>query len=397
MTIGPEVEILELTEDSMAESIYALGSYAFHPSPQFQDKESRIETIRGRKGVRYFAAVQAGQSLAGAAGTRMTQNIRGKIFPACGIWGVATLPQARRKGYCRSAMVSLLKALREDGCVYSNLHPFRESFYGRMGYINLNQPKIARFSPQSLSSLLYKDLPGEVELVLIGDGFEQFREYLFSLQPSIHGMAIFDYGEPQRAAQNRSWLLKALIDGKLAGLMLYDMRGEEITKFQLRAQRFYYNNSLARYLLLNWIARHIDQADRVELWLPSWEYPETWYEDMQVQTEPLFVCPMGRVLDLTRLDGLPVGNGTFKAKIIDPFCPWNEGTWQFSGRDGVLKVSSAQIADCELSIQALTALVYGVNDPDDFSIRGWGNPSSMVQQVMREMFPRQVVHLHEMF
>jgi hypothetical protein len=54
-------------------------------------------------------------------------------------------------------------------------------------------------------------------------------------------------------------------------------------------------------------------------------------------------------------------------------------------------------ADCNLTIQALAALVYGTHDPEDFAIRGWGNPSPEVQAVMREMFPPMQPHLHEYF
>jgi hypothetical protein len=45
----------------------------------------------------------------------------------------------------------------------------------------------------------------------------------------------------------------------------------------------------------------------------------------------------------------------------------------------------------------LTALVYGTHDPDDFAIRGWGDPSPAVQAAMRGVFPPLVPHLHERF
>ncbi len=63
----------------------------------------------------------------------------------------------------------------------------------------------------------------------------------------------------------------------------------------------------------------------------------------------------------------------------------------------MLHVSSAKDADCVLSIQALTALLYGTHDPGDFTFRGWGDPSLQVQETMRAMFPRMLPHMHEMF
>ena len=47
---------------------------------------------------------------------------------------------------------------------------------------------------------------------------------------------------------------------------------------------------------------------------------------------------MGRILDLTRLEGLPVGAGRFTARILDPMCPWNDGMWTFDGETGALQI-----------------------------------------------------------
>jgi len=103
------------------------------------------------------------------------------------------------------------------------------------------------------------------------------------------------------------------------------------------------------------------------------------------------------VLDVSKLTGLPVGVGKFSAQVSDALCPWNEGQWEFECVNGALQISAARRADCSLTIQGLSALVYGVNDPDDFTLRGWGNPQPGLQQVMRQMFPPRLPHLHEMF
>jgi hypothetical protein len=55
------------------------------------------------------------------------------------------------------------------------------------------------------------------------------------------------------------------------------------------------------------------------------------------------------------------------------------------------------VPDCELSIQGLSALVYGTQDPGDFAVRGWGDPSPEVQAAMRTLFPPATPHLHELF
>ena len=187
------------------------------------------------------------------------------------------------------------------------------------------------------------------------------------------------------------------MDGEIEGLMLYNLQGEEVAKFNFRAYRFYYKTSRGKYLLLDWITRHIDQADHAEIWLPPYEHPETWLADIQVRIESQVRAPMSRVLDVENIGGMKVGEGIFSARVSDPICPFNEDIWKFESVDGRLQVSKTEDADCELTIQGLTAMVFGTHDPQDFSLRDWGNPIPEIQSIMQEMFPRLYPFLHESF
>lgn len=397
-----QVTIRQVHDEEMLEVKYPLGTYAFTSSPPLPDKEEWKERVRHRQGVTCLAAYEDGAAVATVAYTAMTQNLRGALLGMGGVWGVSTHPAARRKGYSRQLMVRLLDAMRASGEPLSGLYPFRESFYERLGYVTLPQIRKAIFAPLTLAPLLEADLDGEVELVLIGDAYEAYRDYLRHMQQRTHGMAVFDVGDKVSAQRNRFWVALARVDDKVEGLMLYDLRGERETEFNLRATRFYYSTSRAKYLLLQWIARHIDQANRVELWLAPYELPETWLADMDVKVETAYFTPMGRVVDVAGIGargapGVQAGPGRFAALISDPLCPWNEGTWRFETVDGVLQVGPAKGADCVLGIQALAALVYGTHDPGDFCVRGWGDPSPQVQATMRTMFTRMLPHIHEIF
>lgn len=393
-----DTTIRRMPTDEMLGAMYPLTSYAFHSSPPFPDKEEWQETVRQREGVTYFALFEGDAAVATVASTAMTQQVRGANYNAGGIWGVVTHPAARRNGYSKRLMARLLAADREAGRPLSCLYPFRESFYDRLGYVTFPLPRTTKLTPSSLLPLLEKDLGGQVELMLIGDGYDTYRDYLYKLQRRVHGMGIFVHGQKAQAQKhNRSWLALAKVGGEPVGIMLYELKGEEVTKFTLRAYRFYYDTSQARYLLLQWIARHVDQVNEVEIWLPPFELPETWLADIRVNSESQIRAPMGRIVDVANIGGMHTGPGRFSACITDLVCPWNEGVWQFELVDGVLRVSASDAADCDLTIQALAALVYGTHDPDDFAIRGWGNPSLEVQAVMRSMFPPRLPYLHEYF
>ena len=106
---------------------------------------------------------------------------------------------------------------------------------------------------------------------------------------------------------------------------------------------------------------------------------------------------MSRVLDVERIAGMAVGNGSFSARIIDPLCPWNEGYWYFGSGDGKLEVTRTSRADCDLTIQGLTALVAGMHDPQDISLRDWGTSASEIQSIQRGMFPRMIPFMHDIF
>jgi hypothetical protein len=403
----PDIEIRRLEGDEKLEAMYSLNAYALHASPPLTNREEWNEIVRPRQGVTYCCLfdAEAGAPASGAASTAMIQNVRGKLFDAGGVWGVATAPAARRKGYCRQTLAAVLAASRDDGQVFSTLHPFRESFYERLGYVTFPLSRIARLAPSALTPLLSRDLGGRIELALIGDSYDAYRDYLARMRLRTHGMGFFVHPDWASANRNRFWLAQAMVGGEAVGLMLYDLKGEEETKFLFRAMRFYYETSQGRYLLLQWIARHVDQADRVELRLAPAEQPETWLADLGVKTESDIRAAMGRVLDVARLGGMAVGPGCFTAHISDPLCPWNEGAWRFESANGesansvlrVERVAAGEPSDCRLTIQGLTGLVYGTHDPGDFAIRGWGDPAPAVQAMMRAMFPAMIPHLHERF
>ena len=292
-----DITIRKLEGDEKLQVMYGLNAYAFFATPPLMNEQDWKEYVKLREGVTYLALFEDAKPVSGAAGTTMIQHVRGRLFDANGLWAVATAPGARRNGYCRSVIAQLLCALRDDGQVFSNLYPFRESFYERLGYVTFPLPRIAKLAPSALLPLMDQDLGGQVELMLIGDGFDIYRDYLSRLRQRTHGMAMFVIGDRAAAQRNRSWMALAKVQDELVGLMLYQIKGDQEThQFLFSAARFYYETSLGRYLLLQWIARHTDQASQAEIYLAPFEQPETWLSNRQVKTESQIRAPMGPYL-----------------------------------------------------------------------------------------------------
>jgi predicted acetyltransferase len=391
----PDSVILQLTGEKMYEALYMLNNYAFHASPPFPNKEEFFERMRQRE-VLYYACIEDGTTVAGAASGSLHQNVRGKIYPISGIWGVATHPAARRKGYSKNLIRQLLETEYTTGKVFTALHPFRDSFYERLGYVSMHLPRSVRFKTAALAPLVKMDLDGHCQLMLLSEGYEIYRDYLFAMQASVHGMALFDHSSKANI-RNDEWLLLVRRKGKLEGLMIYRLNGAEITHFTLCADRFLYRTSQAKYRMLGWMARHVDQAEYIEIRLTPYEYPETWLPDLDVKYDTAPVAPMVRVLNVVKLSGMHTNPGNFSATITDPLCPWNEKAWHFESTGGILQVSETKSADAMLPIQGLTALVFGSHDPEEFTYRCWGDPTPQQQEAMRSLFPRLIPYIHEWF
>jgi GNAT superfamily N-acetyltransferase len=394
----PNITIRKVEGQEMLDILYRLDSYAFQPNPPFPKREEWEGHIKSRVGTLYYALFEDGEGVAIASCPLMTQNVRGKVFMMGGVADVSTHPKARRKGYIRQLMRFIYQQLKDQGYPLSCLYPFRESFYQRLGYVTFPQSRKAIIKTADLAPLLKPEFGGETIFNSTDEGYDVYFDFTQEMQPNIHGMAVFRESQKAGAVKgNRNWVLQARVDGQLVGVMVYNLKGDQMMEYTLVARRFYYTTSQGKYLLLEWIARHIDQATQAEIWLPAYEQPNTWLTDLKPKLEPVFVAPMGRVLEVSEISGLETGPGSFRAAISDPDCPWNNGTWQFESRDGRLTVSPAKTTDCQLTIQGLSALVYGVSDPEDFALRGWGDPSPALINTLRTIFPPRLPYLHEFY
>jgi predicted acetyltransferase len=388
-----DVVIRRVEGEEILETAARLIDYSLRSSPPKRTADEGRASLAFMEKNTVLVLFEDGKPMATAFSIPMPHTVRGKIYKMGGIAGVASHPNGRRKGYAYGVVTKLLEADRESGYAFSGLYPFRESFYGRLGFVTYPQVKVTRFSPAQLAPVLRTDFGGEVEFLPHSEGLNAYIVFLEQHQPKVHGMARYSpEQEAYRFDRSPVWIALARVDGEVVGVMTY-----KIVEFggDLTSYYFYYRDPRGRYLLLQWLARHVDQVKEVELTLPPYEMPETWLPDLNVKIKTTdWVTPMARVLDVARIDGMHTGEGQFTARMIDPQCAWNNGVFRFETQDGLLSVSPASNADCELTINGLSALIYGTHDPEEFAFRGWGNPSVETQTVMRGMFPRMLAHMH---
>lgn len=369
-------------------------TFSSGPTPLAEAGAAR-DRLPYRSGDTTMIAAEAGVTLAAATAIPMRQNLRGLICPMAGLAGVVTQPAARRRGVMRDLLPRLLGEMRDGGCAVSTLYPFRPSFYERFGYTGLTQHRKVSFSPADLAPLLRADLPGEVSWQLITDGYDAYREYTGIFLTRQHGFAEFpEHRAVHIKEEGTCWLLTARIDGELAGALTYriERHGGELSAGALLT-----SGPLARTLLLQFLARYIDQVDTISMVIAPGEVPELWLTDLTFRTEtrtafPFPAAPMARVLSLPALAGLPVGGGRVLVEI--PGDPFLAGRYLLEGADGKLAVTRERgEPDAVLTSAGLAGLVYGVLDPAELALRGFGSAEGDAARALREMFPRRLPFL----
>ncbi|MGR6316632.1 GNAT family N-acetyltransferase [Micromonospora soli] len=395
------MRIRRLAAEERPTTSFPLQAYAFEASPMAPSRTEEFrEYLPYNAGNRTLVVEEDGSTTATASAIPMRQNLRGAVLPMAGLAGVATHPLARRRGHVRNLLHRLLDEVRAEGHALTALYPFRASFYERFGYVGLPRRRTAVFGPADLAPLLRAELPGEVVWERIGAGYDTWRGYTERCLRERHGFALFpDFRAVGQRDRDDRWLLSAVRDGETVGAVTYriDDHGGELIADDLLVSDPY-----ARASLLQFFARHVDQVDRISLRLPADELPELWLTDLAVHVEarvsrPGSPAPMARLLSLDALTGLPTGAGRVRVELVGD--RWLAGSHLLDGATGKLELlpgdstAVGSVPTATLTAAGLSALAYGVLDPAEVAIRGFGEVPADAAAELRQLFPRELPYL----
>lgn len=404
--------IRAVSGEELLTTAYPLWAYAFQSSPVPDETVERWRTElasgEGEDDPRVnLVAFGGGEAEAVVGGISMRHNVRGSVFPMVGISGVATHPKARRRGHVRTLLTQMHEQMRDSGHVLSTLYPFRQSFYERFGYVGFPKPRDIRLEARGLERMLRVEVPGEVSIHRIGEVFDDYYSLLQTLLGERHGFSVFTRaGTVGVAKENKHWIALARHDGEIVGALLYRTNGfgEELQGRQLLTR-----GPIGRTLLLQWLARHHDQYSSFTFELPPDERPDLWYVDLAYDDQtkvsgPNHSAPMGRVLSVPGLAGIATGSARATIEVVDD--PFVAGTWTLDGRGGTLEVASGSAsggngagtgATARLTSHGLAAVVYGVIDPAELTLQGYGTVDAETAQALRTMFPPAAPYLFSGF
>jgi predicted N-acetyltransferase YhbS len=393
------MKIRQIDAEERAALASPLQAYAFQATPLTPEAAQRTrDGQRYRSGELTLVAEEDGRAMAVVSSIPMRQNVRGTVYPMAGIAGVATHPLARRKGYVRALLTELLGRVRDAGQPVSALYPFRPSFYERFGYASLPKLRTATFAPADLARLLRTDLGGEVDVEPISSGYPAYRAFTEKLLTERHGFSLLpDFRAEQERDRDDRWLATARVDGELVAAAPYHITDHAD---DLVADHLLATGPVGRALLLRFFARHVDQVRRIRVRVGADEMPELWATDLATDVEsktafPDSAPPMARVLTLAALEGITVGPGRAAVDLVDD--PFVTGRYVLDGTGGRLRIEPGGDGGATLTMPGLSALVYGVLDPEEVVVRGFGAMPQHAIQELRTLFPRAVPYLFTSF
>ena len=394
------MKIRQIDASEWAESPVPLWAYAFAPSPSADVRERMAGTQQFYADDVTMVTEDDGVAVGTATAVPLRQNVRGVVYPMAGIAGVGTLPRARRRGYASALVTELLAAMRDSGHPVSTLYPFRPSFYERHGYVGLPKPKAVEFPLSSVAWLRSASLAGEVRWGTVAEHYDGYRTLIERLLDSRHGFAILPDARMERVRQSEDrWLATAWDGDTVIGAVTYRISG---FGGDLEAGDLIAANPLGRALLLEFFGSHAGQVEKVSVIVPPDETPELWGTDFAADISsnvafPTALAPMGRVLSVEGLSGMPVGPAQLAIEVVDD--PFIAGDYELDGSAGVLDArrASGLVPDATLTVPGLSGLVYGTLDPDELPIRGFGQVHGDAAQRLRTLFPRALPYLHAHF
>jgi len=358
-------------------ALWDLYRYAFTimSGSEIQDEELEEISIEETLGV-----FENGQLLSSLRVHDFQQSIRGVLKDCGGVAGIATYPEARRKGYIRQLMQEGFRIMREQGQSVSMLDPFKQSFYEQFGYVSANAALVVQAPLKHLQSKFKENENREwtFERLRAVDAKDKLLEFIRDVGPSqYHGFTVYksipDGMWKQRVKD--SFVVFVRHKKKIQAASQYRLRGERIqSKWQtnLTCLNCLWRTHEARDRLFSFFIKHQDQIHDIIIHAPFEVKIDHWFKDVRLKIERKANW-MVRLVDVKKaVDKLPAdGEDIIALEITDSECPWNNGLFTLQSEKGHLRLTkSSGHSVVKASIQALSSLVYGTQPLDEIEYQG---------------------------
>ena len=225
--------------------------------------------------------------------------VRGRLMSVGGIYGVATYPEHRRKGYVKELIVESLIRMRQRGQYLSALNPFKFEYYRKYGYEIGALNWVVESDP---NNIVIPD--GFKPLTLKGfskvESYEAMKEVRHKVGKLYNFIMLETYPEWRfHKFWDRDKLFAAMDGDTVAGYIISRVE-EHGNEYVLRILDLVARNERARLTLLDYVKKHGDQVKKFK-WFSLGDEPLTdyFYENWedQVKTQ-VYGSVMFRVVDV---------------------------------------------------------------------------------------------------
>jgi predicted acetyltransferase len=371
------MELRPLTTKDMTQVI-KLHQYAYGFWSDQEVQESDFQHIIPENS---FGAFEDGKLQSVLTIMKVQQSIRGILKPMGGLSMVCTLPEARLKGYIRALMDHAFIDMHKSGIAVSMLEPFRDTFYARFGYIQSNDFFRLSVPLNGLRVPSKNEIDDDwtFERVTSLEAKAPYLQFIqdFALR-KYHGYAFnpqISEAEWTYRNKNRQFVFvqhrgttKALARYRTKGYMHFE-------ESQLIIDEMYWQDLESQVALFYYLGTHRDQIKKLQLRLPYGEHFQHWFVDLLDWIEIKVWNPwMIRLIDVeAALTGLPAPvEGELIFALKDSHCPWNSRLYHVISDGKQLQVeTTSKTPSLTLTIEGVSALVYGTNTLDVLEFQGW--------------------------
>lgn len=390
------VECKIIKSESGYRQVLSLINYVFYSSPLQAPHplQSYYSKIYDDPNTFLFGLYQNDKLAATLNMTKFQQNIRGKLYTSAAIDTIGTYPEFRKRGYASALLRYAIDVMYTESIPVSVLNAKHKlsKFYSKFGYVKLKMDLMVQFQVHSLR--VFVDVVDEVmERVDFTGNEDMLYEFMKKVREKFHTAVIVNEVWWEKIKQLRKGKYHIGIvrgqDGVL-GMMCYSLDRKEGGGQTMTVVDFYYINNSGLYGLMKYIYLHASQIDTVKVRLPAESEPDLWIPGVDfTATFHRLEQSMVRIVRLLDLNGLKIdGDGEFEVRIFDSTCEWNNGTFKFSSVGHTLSIeqTNKQNQPNFLTIQGITALIYGILPSSALSIHNWGTVTKETKINMNKMF-----------
>jgi predicted acetyltransferase len=309
------------------------------------------------------------------------QNVRGVLEPMAGIGMVASSPEYRRLGHSRELLLSIFDNLRKEKYAMSTLYPFKDTFYGELGYVKMPPSKTLELNPNNLSGM---EVPiGYTAKREEGEEMQEIRRKLHSaMVRDTHGAVM--RSDARWKEMTKNFALKAVVarngDGSPEGIMIYSIKGYGeghpwAETGQVHIPEFTWTTLEARDTLLNYLYKHADQIIKATMVISTRADDfYHWITDIHTPVIRSNIVSMARIIDVYRsfsTQHVSTG-GSVLIEVKDSRIAGNNKTFELIEENGMIVVKiSEKKANTTIKIEGLTSILYGTLNEAQLRRLGW--------------------------